>query len=72
MRRFDEKKNGERAQRGGCAFEAWLGIHEDAVEDDTATNLTDLLANVLHYAHSEGLDPLPILRMAEHHYTEEA
>ena len=72
MRRFNEKKNGERAERGGCAFEAWLGIHEEATEDDTATNLTDLLADLLHFAHQQGLDPLPTLRMAETHYNEEA
>ena len=72
MRRFSEKKNGENAEHGAAAVEAFMDAYPAASELATDSLLGDLIADVLHYARREGFDPLPILRMAEHHYQEEA
>ena len=71
MSKFNEEKNGHRAEHGAAALEGWYEACPDAVDEDIVANLTDLVTDVLHYAKREGLHPIPIARMAELHYNEE-
>lgn len=72
MKKFNEEKNGTRAESGAAALEGFYEACSDAVDEDTATNLTDLIADVMHYAHREGYDAKSIVYMAQLHYEEEA
>jgi len=56
--------NEERAARGE---EPLALMHQGPTEE----NIIDLVTNLLHLAHQEGLDPQAILRMAEIHFEEE-
>jgi len=72
MKRFSKRKNGTNAEHGAAAVEAYMDVYPDAVDLNTNSLIGDLIADLLHYARREGFDPIPILRMAEIHYEEEA
>jgi len=57
--------NEERASRAADMVQSF-GWREGA-----ETDIIDLITNLLHLAHQEGLDPQAILRMAETHFEEE-
>jgi hypothetical protein len=65
-------KNGTHAECGAAALEGWSDVYPDAALNDELSNLGDMIADIMHYARREGFDPIPILRMAEHHYEEES
>ena len=72
-RKFNDDKNGVRAECGQKAVEGFEAFYEDAESQSPEENLIDLIADVMHYAHREGgLDPIRVVRMAEMRYKEEA
>lgn len=72
VKRFNGAKNGMHAECGAAALEGWSVFYPDASENATVSNLGDMIADIMHCARREGFDPISIIRMAEHHYEEEA
>ena len=60
------RTNETRAEEARAAVSSMQLPHEE-----TEANIIDLITNLLHLAHQEGLDPQAILRMAETHFEEE-
>ena len=57
--------NAERARRASDMVQSF------GWREEVETDIIDLITNLLHLAHQEGLDPQAILRMAEIHFEEE-
>jgi hypothetical protein len=69
-----EITNAVRAHFGRAALEAGTPDHGLNGEgtDGCRTDATDTIANVLHWLHHRGIDPVPVLASAERHFRAEA
>ena len=64
-----------RTRFGGAALKAWRDrCDQDGaqVEPETAWQVAELLADVLHLARALGVDPDKALKRAEYHFHQEA
>ena len=63
-------ENARRAEYGNQVME--LAASANLTDDDELeTDITDLITNLLHYAHTEGLNTEEILTRAGYHFTQE-
>ncbi len=62
--------NGDRAKSATCVIEHYG--RQRGMDDDTETLAVDLIADVVHFLHSEGIDVDQVLRSSKRHFEAEA
>lgn len=68
---FDpDATNGLRARSAAAAVENYQ--HHRELDADPVTCTIDLLADLLHFLHSQNEDPIAVLEKARHHFLNEA
>ena len=65
----DNASANARASRGNSAVSAW--VNESGDQGDEGTNLSDLLADLMHFADAHDLDWSEVSRRARGHYLDE-
>lgn len=66
------RSNQERADAALKGLQGYMAAREECdLEGDIRTDLTDLLADLYHYAASQGIDLEDMIHTAKHHFESE-